>query len=130
MRASLKALGLAVALAVAAASCSGGYDSKITAPPGGTTGGNTGGNTTGTTGPAVAISGFAFAPVSLTVQSGATVEWTNKDATAHTVTADDASFGSANLGNGGTYAVTFSKAGTYSYHCAIHPSMTGTIVVQ
>lgn len=129
MRASLKALGLVVALAVAAAGCSGSSDSTPTSPPGGNTGGNTGGNPAAT-GPAVSISGFAFAPVSLTVQAGATVQWTNKDATAHTVTADDASFGSANLGNGGTFSMTFSKAGTYSYHCAIHPSMTGTVVVQ
>ncbi|HTZ41834.1 MAG TPA: plastocyanin/azurin family copper-binding protein [Candidatus Omnitrophota bacterium] len=31
---------------------------------------------------------------------------------------------------GGTYSHTFAAAGTYSYHCSIHPSMKGTIIVQ
>jgi plastocyanin len=32
--------------------------------------------------------------------------------------------------SGGTYSYTFATAGTYPYHCAFHPMMTGTIVVN
>lgn len=37
---------------------------------------------------------------------------------------------SANLAQGGSYAHTFANAGTYSYHCAIHTSMTGTVTIS
>jgi plastocyanin len=29
-----------------------------------------------------------------------------------------------------SYQFTFTQAGIYSYHCTIHPSMKGTIIVQ
>jgi plastocyanin len=80
---------------------------------------------------AVAISGFSFSPASVTVSVGDTVTWTNSDAQAHTATADDASWDSGNIGgSGGTGAVTFATAGTFPYHCAIHPAMTGTVTVE
>jgi plastocyanin len=80
---------------------------------------------------AVAIGGFAFSPASLTVSVGDTVTWTNNDQQTHTATADDASWNSGNIaGGGGTKAVTFTTAGTFPYHCAIHSSMTGTLTVQ
>jgi len=78
----------------------------------------------------VTIADFAFAPTSLTVPAGATVTWTNKGSVGHTVTADDGSFGSETLASGATFSATFAKAGTFAYHCRIHPSMTATIVVQ
>ncbi len=76
------------------------------------------------------IQNFSFQPASLTVSVGTTVTWTNKDSTHHTVTADDGSFDSKALATGATFSQTFTKAGTYAYHCAIHPSMKATIVVQ
>lgn len=81
-------------------------------------------------GSAVQIVNFAFAPASITVAVGASVAWTNNDSVAHTVTADDKSFDSGNLDRGKTFSFTFTKAGTYTYHCAIHPNMKGAIVVQ
>lgn len=78
----------------------------------------------------VNISGFAFSPSSLTIKAGVKVTWTNKDGAAHTVTSDDGTFtSSGNLDTGETYQFTFMTAGTYHYHCAIHPAMKGTITV-
>jgi plastocyanin len=80
---------------------------------------------------AVSISGFSYSPASVTVNVGDSVTWTNSDAQAHTATADDASWDSGTIGgSGGTGAVTFSTAGTFPYHCTIHPQMTGTVTVQ
>ena len=84
----------------------------------------------GATGDAVTIQNFAFGPGTITVAAGSTVTWTNSDSTTHTVTADDGSFDSKQLAAGSTFSQTFTKAGTYAYHCAIHTSMTGTIVVK
>jgi len=74
----------------------------------------------------------AFTPPSLTISAGRTVEWTFQDANPHTVTADDGSFTSPKTGlaNGKTYSHTFGQAGTYHYHCFIHPQMLGTVVVR
>jgi len=79
---------------------------------------------------AVAIAGFAFSPKDLTVTVGDTITWTNSDATAHTATADDGSFDTGTIGNGGSGSATFATAGTFPYHCKIHASMTGTITVE
>ena len=78
----------------------------------------------------VAIQSFAFGPQAVTVKVGATVTWTQQDEDSHTVTADDGSFASAPLANGQTYTHTFTAAGTYAYHCSIHPFMHGTVVVS
>ena len=78
----------------------------------------------------VIIQNFAFSPNNLTVKAGTTVTWINKDSTTHTVTSDNGTFDSGNLNSGANYTYTFNKTGTYPYHCSIHSSMTGTIVVQ
>jgi plastocyanin len=93
-------------------------------------------NTTVSTKPAgavkvsAAINNFSFVPQILTINAGDTVVWTNNDSTAHTVTADAGAFNSPTIGNGGSFSFTFNTAGTYRYHCSIHPSMTGQVVVK
>jgi plastocyanin len=82
------------------------------------------------TGNSVSIANFAFSPASLTVKVGTKVSWTNHDTVTHTVTADKGAFNSGPLAPGSTFSFTFTKAGTYSYHCNIHRSMMATIVVQ
>ncbi len=77
----------------------------------------------------VSIANFAFSPDTLTVKPGTTVKWTNNDTTAHTVTADDKSFDSGNLDPGKSFSFTFKQAGTFSYHCSIHPNMKAKVVV-
>jgi plastocyanin len=78
---------------------------------------------------AVDIAGFAFSPATVTVAVGDTVTWTNGDAVNHTATADDASFNTGTIAAGSSRSATFSTAGTFAYHCSIHPAMTATIVV-
>jgi plastocyanin len=78
-----------------------------------------------------AISGFAFAPKHLKVSVGQEITWTNQDSAPHTVTASSgAKFDSGTLEQGATYTWKATKPGTVDYFCAIHPTMTGTIVVQ
>jgi plastocyanin len=76
------------------------------------------------------IQNLAFSPNPITIAPGSTVTWTNRDGAPHTVTADDGSWGSTStLGQGGTYSHIFTSPGSYTYHCAIHPFMKGTVVV-
>ena len=78
----------------------------------------------------VEIKSFSFQPASITVPAGTTIIWMNRDAVAHTVTADDGSFKSPSIaGDGGKFEHTFSEVGTYKYHCTPHPSMKGEVVV-
>ncbi len=77
----------------------------------------------------VAIANNAFDPSSVTVAVGAIVSWTNNDSTDHTVTFDASPDCDRVLG-GESIASTFNAAGSYAYHCRIHPSMKGTVVVQ
>ena len=72
----------------------------------------------------------AFAPDSLTVPVGGTVTWTNSDSVAHTSTSDVSQWNSGTVAPGGRFSFTFQTAGTFPYHCAIHPGMIGTVVVQ
>jgi plastocyanin len=80
-------------------------------------------------GPSVTISGFKFAPPSLTVSPGAKVTVANQDGTAHTATAEG-TFDTGDIGPGTSATITVAKAGTYHYHCSIHPFMHGTLVVK
>jgi len=78
----------------------------------------------------VSIENFSFNPGEITVKAGTEVTWTNNDSTIHTVTSDTNAFQSGNIAPGATFKFTFSQAGTFSYHCSIHSSMTGKVIVQ
>jgi plastocyanin len=78
----------------------------------------------------VTIQSSAFTPQSLTVAVNSTVKWKNNDGIAHTVTSNTPLFDSGNIPAGGTFSFTFTSTGTFNYHCSIHVSMTGTIIVQ
>ena len=79
---------------------------------------------------AVKIDNFSFSPATITVPAGTTIRWTNRDDIPHTVVADDKVFKSKVLDTDEQFTYTFTKAGTYSYFCSIHPKMTGKVVVQ
>jgi plastocyanin len=97
-------------------------------------------------GPHVVIQDFSFTPQSITIKAGQSVTWTNSGPSVHDVTSDTMVFESGNLsvggeGNpyggstqGGVFSFTFNTAGTYNYHCMLHPpsqypGFTGTVVV-
>jgi plastocyanin len=78
----------------------------------------------------VKIDNFSFTPATLTVSAGTTVTWTNHDDIPHTVVSDDKSMKSKALDTDDKFSFSFSKPGTYSYFCSLHPKMKGVIVVQ
>ncbi len=84
-------------------------------------------------GSAVTMQGIAFSPATLTVKKGTTVTWTNQDGVEHNVVSDtDSPNGGLNgslISKGEQFSFTFTTAGTYKYHCSIHPHMMATVVV-
>ena len=79
----------------------------------------------------VNISGFRFSPQILTIKIGDSVAWTNADSASHTVTSDSGSELDSNyLSNGEIYSHTFTQIGEFDYHCAPHPYMKGTVIVE
>jgi plastocyanin len=80
----------------------------------------------------VKIDNFSFTPATLTVAAGTTVTWTNRDDIPHTVvSADDPKvFKSKVMDTDEKFSFTFTKAGSYTYFCSVHPKMTGTVVVK
>ncbi len=78
----------------------------------------------------VVIANFAFGPATMTVAKGTTVTWQNNDNVAHTATSDNGKWDTGTIGPGGSGSVKFDSAGTWAYHCAVHPMMTASVVVQ
>ncbi len=74
---------------------------------------------------------YGFSPATLSVAAGTKVVWTNSTDVPHTVTSDTGSTLASSMisPSGGTFSFTFTKPGTYTYHCTVHPYMKGTIVV-
>jgi plastocyanin len=72
----------------------------------------------------------AFAPNPVNVSAGSTVTWTNNDTIAHTSTSDSGQWNSGNIAPQASFSRMFPTAGTFTYHCSIHPGMVGTVTVQ
>jgi plastocyanin len=135
----LFAAALAVVVLAALVGCSSGTPSGNTtvAPSTGSSGGSATATGSGTaSGSAAATPGeivlkdFSFQPANMEVKVGTKVTWRNEDTAQHTVTSDDGAFTSPALDSGATYSFTFASAGTFKYHCSIHPSMVGQVVVK
>ena len=132
------ALSLLLAVGALAASCGGSTGGGPSG--GGATTTATGPKTTHVTAPSttasaaggaqVVMKDLAFDPASVTIKAGESVTWTNQDSMNHTVVADSGEFKSGELANQATFSFTFDTAGTYAYHCSIHPSMKATVVVE
>ena len=81
----------------------------------------------------IIIGKMTFNPDMMVITPGTTVTWINEDSVPHTVVSDpgsEVSFSSPELGRDATFSFTFENRGTYSYHCSLHPEMTGAIIVQ
>jgi plastocyanin len=80
----------------------------------------------------VVIDNFAFKPARLTVPAGTRVTWVNRDDVPHTATstARPRLFDSGTLDTDDQFAHVFTTPGTYDYFCAVHPHMTGQIIVK
>jgi plastocyanin len=86
----------------------------------------------------ISVTNDVFTPATKTVAVGTTVDWAWNTCTGdgysvqtcyqHSVTWDDGT-GSATQDQG-TYSKMFAAAGTYNYHCLVHPTMTGIVIVQ
>ena len=78
---------------------------------------------------AATLGSNAYSPDNITVVIGVnnTVSWTNNDNVDHTATGSG--FDTGIIAPGSSASHTFNSPGTYKYHCSIHPTMVGTVVV-
>ena len=77
----------------------------------------------------VSINNMEFQPHTVIVATGATVNWKNGDAAAHTITSGEAWFDSGQIQPGAEFTQQFDKPGTYRYHCSNHEAMEGVVIV-
>ena len=113
-----------VGLALAAHGCGGDNKKNPTGPGGGTAADVT-----------INIVGMAgansYSPSPDTVTVGQTVSWKNNDSITHTATDNGSAWNTGNIGAGNTSTpITMGTAGSFPYHCTIHPTMTGFLVVK
>jgi plastocyanin len=84
----------------------------------------------------ISMQNIAFSPANITIDSGQTVVWINRDNVPHTATSGTPQnqtgvFDSGTMNNGDQYEFTFMAVGTFDYFCEFHPTqMTATITVQ
>jgi len=78
----------------------------------------------------VEIEDFDFSPDAVTIDVGQTVRWVNEGVEKHTATADNLEWGTGTLNAGESFQKKFDEAGTYTYFCSYHTTMSGTIIVE
>jgi plastocyanin len=78
----------------------------------------------------VTIKDFKYSPAPATAKVGDVVAWTNSDTAPHTATMDDGSCDTDTIAAGSTAMLKFTKAGTYTYHCKIHPAQMKDVTIQ
>ena len=72
---------------------------------------------------------YLFAAKTIRVKVGTKVTWTNKTDTAHNVTFDHNTKVNMDFKPRASVSYTFTRAGTFAYHCEYHPYMKGTVIV-
>lgn len=78
----------------------------------------------------ITIRQFAFAPETLEVSVGDTVEWVNEDIVPHTATAVDARWDSGRLDRGQSWSIEIGAPGTIDYSCLFHPAMRARLIAN
>lgn len=81
----------------------------------------------------IIIKDFAFSPANCSVKQGTTLSFKNEDSVPHTATAlfnAPVLFDTGELAAGQSASISFDTAASIPYHCEIHPSMTGSIIVE
>ena len=78
----------------------------------------------------VEIKDMAYAPAELTVASGDTIVWVNRDIVPHTVTGDARQFDSGSVSPAAEWSLVARDRGRTTYTCTFHPTMKGAIVVK
>ena len=79
----------------------------------------------------VALAGGASVAVRWVNQDISGGDYTMGTAVVHNITSDNGAFApSGPLGGNAVYSINLTAAGSYNYHCSIHPNMVGTIVVS
>jgi plastocyanin len=76
------------------------------------------------------IDGTQFVPADITVKSGDTLVWENRDPFPHTATAPGGAFDSKEIPPGKSWTYTAGAKGDVPYTCTIHPTMKGIVHVQ
>lgn len=88
----------------------------------------------------VSIADYSYAPDTVRIKAGGSVRWRNNGPTTHSVVANGGEFNSGPLSGpvqdptygetaGETFVQMFTSAGTFTYHCGVHPGMLGAVVV-
>jgi plastocyanin len=76
------------------------------------------------------VVGNTWVPATVNAKVGDVITWTNGDSVPHKVALDDGSCAmGANIAGGQSASLTFTTAGSFPFHCTVHPSMKGTIVI-
>ena len=75
------------------------------------------------------IQGNAYDPNAIAMTAGQAVTFSNADGVPHTVTLDDGKCDTGNIAGGASATLRFDEAGSYPFHCEIHPTMKGTFEV-
>jgi plastocyanin len=79
----------------------------------------------------VTITGMKFSPQFIAASAGDTITWVNKDIVPHTTKSDAALlWDSGTIRPGSNYKRVFNAPGSYTYSCAIHPTMHGTVIIR
>ena len=124
---NLRILAVAAGLVAAVACSGGGYGSNPT-PTSTPTPGSGSADVTITINGMLGNASFSSNPG--VVKVGQTVAWRNGDSVSHTATADGGGFDTGTIAPGATSSpIMMSAAGSFAYHCSIHPSMVGSLTV-
>jgi len=78
----------------------------------------------------VVMSNIAFGPDSIIVSVGTSITWQNNDGVNHTATSDTGLWDTGIISPGASKSLTFNTAGSFPYHCTVHPMMTATVIVR